>query len=203
MTNTAEFHADAGQELPRGAGDREGGRPTYIAGDPMSRGRSWLGRDYYQDDPRSKSPILATLMSLGPGLGQVYLGYYHLGFIHILIVASLITLLNRGMGDLQPFCGILLAFFWLYNLVDAGRRAVLYNHALVGLDPSELPERISAVPGRGSVIGGIILMAAGGLILAHTRFGYSLEWLEQWWPLAFIFMGGYLVYTAVADGKKD
>ena len=39
-------------------------------------------------DPRSKSPALAAILSMMPGLGQVYIGYYQRGFVHILVIAS-------------------------------------------------------------------------------------------------------------------
>lgn len=152
-----------------------------------------------QDDPRSKSTVLAALMSVAPGLGQVYVGYYQQGFINILVVASLVTVLVRGMGDFQPFCGIFLAFYWLFNIVDAWRRATLYNHALRGMGSSDLPERISARPGRESFLAGAVMMLAGSVLLAHTRFGISLYWLEQWWPLAFVGMGAYLIFAALTD----
>ena len=61
-----------------------------------------------------------------PGLGQVYVGYYQRGFIHVLVAATIITLLANGAADaLIPLLGLFLGFFWLYNMVDAYRRASL------------------------------------------------------------------------------
>ncbi len=150
-------------------------------------------------DPRRKSPFLAGLLSAMPGLGQVYIGYYKRGFINVLTVASLIALLSfSDMGPFIPLAAIFLAFFWLYNIVDAVRRAALYNYALEGGAAIELPADFQ--PGlRGSILGGGALMALGANLLAHTRFDYSLEWLEEWWPLVFIFFGGYLVFKAIQE----
>ena len=86
-------------------------------------------RDFY-DDPRRKSPMLALVLSAMPGLGQVYVGYYQQGFTNALIIAGLIAMLNMNMGGAEPFFGLFLAFYWLYNVVDAWRRAVFYNNAL-------------------------------------------------------------------------
>ncbi len=158
-------------------------------------------RDYYPEDTRTKSPALATLMSLVPGLGQVYIGYYQQGFINILVVASLITLLHRGIGDAEPLAAIFLAFFWLYNVVDAARRATLYNQALAGLGPLELPEDMETPNRKGSLHAGILLMVFGALILAHTRFGMPLEWLERWWPAVLVLAGAYLVFRSVMDRR--
>ena len=45
-------------------------------------------------DPRRKSPVLATILSVMPGLGQVYVGYYKLGFIHMIVFGTTIAILN-------------------------------------------------------------------------------------------------------------
>lgn len=160
-------------------------------------------RPGYPGDPRQKSPALATLLSLMPGLGQVYVGYYEQGFINILIVASLITLLNLDIETLAPFCGFFLAFFWLYNLVDAYRKATFYNQALAGIGPLELPPESGIAKGRGSLVGGAALILMGAMFLAHTRFGYSLDWLRRWWPVALVALGAYLVYRAASEHRKD
>jgi hypothetical protein len=175
-------------------------RPGVQQGPPYAG--LWQRKGYYQEDSRMKSPAFATLMSLVPGLGQVYVGYYHQGFINILVIASLITLISRGLGDVTPFAAIFTVFFWLYNLVDAARRATLYNQALAGLGPLEVPESLEKPDRKGSLWGGLLLIAFGGLVLAHTLYGYSLEWLERWWPAALVLMGVYLVYRSWADRKK-
>ena len=43
-------------------------------------------------------------------------------------------------GGAEPLFGIFLAFFWLFNIVDAWRRATFYNNALAGIGPATLPE---------------------------------------------------------------
>ena len=161
----------------------------------------------YRFDPRSKSPALACFLSLMPGLGQVYVGYYQRGFVHAIVVGSLIAILAQQEGGgpeppLLPLFGMFLAFFWLYNVIDAGRRAALYNQALQGEGPVPLPDDLSVAGLRGSVAGGAILIVAGVVLLAHTRFGVSLEWLEAWWPLAPILFGAYLVAKGV-QGKAS
>jgi len=184
-----------------GASGISSGKPSQAAPQNVP---IWPSRQFVQTDQRAKSVALATVMSIMPGLGQVYVGYYLQGFTHILVVASLITLLNRGVGALEPLFGMFLAFFWLYNLVDAGRRAVYYNQALAGMDPTELPDAIPTVRGKGSLVGGVVMILFGLLVLAHTRFGLPLDWLEQWWPLALVLTGGYIVYrSAIGNDGKD
>jgi hypothetical protein len=156
---------------------------------------------YTEPDPRRKSPVLASVMSLVPGLGQVYVGYYLQGFINILVVASLITMLSQGEKPLAPFLSIFMVFFWLYNIVDASRRATFYNQALDGLAPSDLLPEISLPDSGGSLVWGIALMAVGALALSHTLFGISLVWLNRWWPAALVLVGVCLVYKSIENSK--
>lgn len=147
-----------------------------------------------------RSPFLAAFLSIAPGLGQIYIGYYQVGFVNVIVIASLLTLLATGqLGPLIPMASVFLAFFWLYNIVDAFRRAVLVNEALAGRGGIELPEEYSPPGLRGSVLGGAILIIVGLVLLSRTLFGVSLEWTEDWWPLAIVLFGGYLIFKARTD----
>jgi hypothetical protein len=148
-------------------------------------------------DPRRKSPLFSSFLSMMPGLGQIYVGYYQRGFIHAIVVSSLITLLNVDIGPFVPLAGLFLAFFWLYNIVDAGRRALLYNEALAGRSGIELPEDFKTPGLHGSIPGGLAIVAVGGALLSHTLFGVKLEWVNDWWPAALILFGIYLVGRSV------
>ena len=161
---------------------------------------------YAPFDPRQKSPLLASFLSLMPGLGQVYIGYYQRGFVHALIAASVIAILAADvLDDLIPVFALFLAFFWLYNVVDAGRRAAFYNQAVAeggAFKPVELPGD-AIVPGpQGSLIGGTVLVVVGFALLLHTRFGISLDWVEDWWPVAPMVLGCYLIYLALAERRE-
>ena len=168
---------------------------------------TWRKNVYgYGDDPRRKSPALGAILSFMPGLGQVYVGYYQQGFTNIVVVATVIALIanarHGGLLDtLLPFLGLFLAFFWLYNIVDAFRRAAFYNNALSGVGAVELPEDLKLPTGRASLAGGVALIALGLLLFANTALGMSLDWLEQWWPMGLVLIGAYLVYASVT-GKR-
>jgi TM2 domain-containing membrane protein YozV len=162
-------------------------------------GRRWETDPYHPFDPRRKSPFLASFLSLMPGLGQIYVGYYQAGFIHPLVVATIIVLLSQhGTGNVAPFLGFFLAFFWLYNIIDAGRRAAYYNQILEGNDAVGLPKGFLA-PGGGSLTGGMFLIIIGGMLLANTALDISMEWVEDWWPLVPILFGVYLVVKAAKE----
>ena len=152
-------------------------------------------RDRYVDDPRRKSVMWAVVLALMPGLGHVYVGYYREAFRNIAVVCVIMTVLSTNMlHRVEPPAVMFLAFFILFNLVDAGRRASLYNQALDGLRPMDLPEDMALTPGRGSLVGGVALVALGLLFFTNTMFGVSLEWLGRWWPLAFVAGGAWLIY---------
>lgn len=152
-------------------------------------------------DPRRKLPLLALVLSAMPGLGQVYVGYYQRGFIHAIVVGSLIALLHLGLGPTAPLAALFLAFFWLYNIVDAGRRALLYNEALAGRAGIELPDDFKSPVLGGSIPGGIAIAAVGGVLLSHTVFGAPLDWVGDWWPAALILFGLYLVGRSILSGS--
>lgn len=152
-------------------------------------------RDRFVDDPRKKSVMLAILLSAMPGLGQVYVGYYNLAFRNILVICGLSALLaTNAVRQLEPVVGLFMAFFWLHNLVDAGRRASFYNQALAGIRPMDLPEDMKAPQELGSLAGGVLLVAAGLTLFAHTMFYVPLDWLARWWPLALVVVGAWLIY---------
>jgi len=53
-------------------------------------------------------------------------------------------------------------------------------------------------PALGSSIpGGLAIVAVGGVLLSHTVFGVSLDWVNDWWPVALILFGIYLVARSV------
>ena len=168
----------------------------------VMRARGWKTAYAYPEDSRRKSPALAAFMSAMPGLGQVYVGYYQQGFINILVVASMITLLTMKIRAVTPLVAIFMAFYWLYNIVDASRRAAHYNRALAGLGPETPPEDLSLPGSKGSLLGGGLLVGFGLIFLLHTRFDMPLDWLQDWWPVALLGVGGYLIYLHFKEKSK-
>jgi hypothetical protein len=178
-----------GQQAPPPPGDQARATPP-----PHDPGRSTAG------PADRKSPLAAVVLSALPGLGQVYVGYYQRGFVHILVVVTTIFLLNQWeLQEFQPLLGPFLAFFWIYNMIDAARCANAVNRgAESGIQP-ELPELPSGV-GGGSVFAGGVLVAIGVLILGRTVLGFSLAWLAAWWPVFLIIFGVRLIVTGRRRG---
>ncbi|MGI0148173.1 MAG: hypothetical protein ACREDF_01390 [Thermoplasmata archaeon] len=182
-------------EAPAGQAPRPVAGPPYAAFPPQPIGQV--------RDPRAKSPRLAAVFSLMPGLGQVYVGYYPRGFVHIVVVAGIISILASSDGEppYLPLLALFMAFFWLYNVIDAARLASLYNRALAGGKEPDLPEGFKLPGMGGSILGGSVLVAAGFIVLLHTRWGVRLDWVGEWWPVFPMLLGIYLVAKAVADRK--
>ncbi len=145
---------------------------------------------------------MAALLSVAPGLGQIYIGYYTRGFVLGGVFLMLLTVANNAPNSLEPMPGFATFFFWLFNVIDAGRLAALYNHAATGTEKIELPEDFQMPAMGGSIVGGGILVTFGALALSHTLFGYSLEWIESWWPVLPLAVGAYLLVKGMQDYSK-
>ncbi len=195
--------------------DASGRAPA--AGPAYPQGRGGQGWPIPEADPtarRRKAPALAAILSLMPGLGQVYVGYYVRGFIHVIVVASTITLLAnggrhgmeeevaRGTFNVAPLLAFFLSFFWLYNVIDAWRLASLYNEALLSARTGDLKVDLPLPNAGGALTGGIVLVAVGLLLFLNTMFDMPLDWLRNWWPLAPVGFGIYLIAQAIKDRRR-
>jgi len=150
-------------------------------------------------DPRDKSPRLAAAMSIVPGLGQLYIGYYVRGFVTAATFILLIYMANLVGTDVAPVFGFSAAFVWMFNIIDAGRTAALYNHSMAGAQSIELPENFTLPAQRGSLLGGVLLALFGLIALSNTALGFRLDWLDVWWPLLPVGLGVYLVVRGMSE----
>ena len=143
-----------------------------------------------------KSPVLAGILSLLPGLGQVYVGYYVTGFVHIMVVAGIMAVLSdSGKHESGPLLPVFLTFFWLFNIIDAVRRANAYNLYYTG-------EEDKPAPTDSPLIGGLVLLLAGILFTLKYTFGLEMDWLRQYWPLGLVLGGAYLVWKYLRTRRR-
>src|SRR6188508_3165001 len=70
-----------------------------------------------------KSPILALVLSLFPGIGQIYNGQPAKALVFFFAWVGSIYL----TAEANPFFAFLIAFTYFYNLVDAWRSATVIN----------------------------------------------------------------------------
>ena len=150
-------------------------------------------------DPRTKSPRMAAVISVVPGIGQIYIGYYVRGFVTAATFLMLVFMANSVRGPGAELFGFAAAFLWLFNVIDAGRMAALYNHAIAGARSIELPQDFKMPAMGGSIIGGAMLTGFGLIALSNTALGFDLDWLDVWWPLFPLGLGGYLLVRGVME----
>ena len=179
------------------------GTPDLRAGEsrPLAQATStaagmWEPSQKQLFDPRRKSPLLAAMLAVIPGVGQLYIGYYMRGIATFVVAVMMGALVG---GPLVPISVMSAIFIWVFNVIDAGRMAALYNHAAAGSDVIEMPEDFKLPAIGGSILGGVALLLFGSIALSNTAFDYSLQWLEDWWPAFPLALGIYLFTRGVMD----
>ena len=128
------------------------------------------------------------------GVGAVYTGQYAKGLAHLAIFGLLIAGCNANSDILPAICGVGIAFFVVYQIVDAVRSARAIQAGLPAPDPYGLAATFgggvksdsSRVP-----VGAIILILLGVLFLLHTAGMFEVGF-ERIWPVFLIALGGWL-----------
>jgi hypothetical protein len=149
----------------------------------------------------SKSPGFAGVLGIFPfGVGALYNGQYTKALLHLVIFAGLVHMQGRGGG--QPFIGLLLAGFIVYQFFDNIQSAKAINAAAAGQTPGSagataLPE----IPSSGSIFWGTVLIVLGVLLIMANFEIIHYDTLFDFWPVAVIIIGLKLVIDSVARSK--
>jgi hypothetical protein len=129
------------------------------------------------------------------GVGAVYCSQYAKGLAHLLIFA-LLCFASGHAGNWGWVFGIGIAFFIVYQIIDAVRTARALQEGQPAPDPLGLNQTFSVsdkfdtskVP-----IGAVILIGLGVLFLFHTmgiwEFGF-----DRFWPLIIVSLGIWMFY---------
>jgi len=142
-----------------------------------------------------KNPFLAALLSAFPGMGNVYNGLYMRGFIFFLIVVSLLAITTSGRHDLF---GMAVAFFWLFNVIDAYRQATLINYGYAqDLGLLDLPKVPRA--GQGGLVAGVLLTLIGIASVLDRYTVIDYDWMFRLWPFALVAVGIWLIMASFRD----
>jgi hypothetical protein len=127
----------------------------------------------------------------------VYTGQYAKGLAHLAIFVLLIAGINASDSGhsemLGIICGVGIAFFYVYQIIDSVRSA----KAIQMSQPLPDPFGLAATFGGGAKIeaskipmGAIVLILLGVLFLLHTMgLGFGLD---RFWPLILIVLGVWL-----------
>jgi len=162
--------------------------PAYPVGTPST------GRPLTNSGPNpAVAGILAGFFPFG--VGAVYCSQYAKGLAHLLIFAMLIFASDHA-GRWDWVFGIGIAFFYVYQIIDAVRTA----HALQAGQPAPDPMGLAQTFSMGDKfdsgkvpVGAVILIGLGVLFLLHTM-GIMEYGFERYWPLILIFLGGWMFY---------
>jgi hypothetical protein len=129
------------------------------------------------------------------GVGAVYTGQYAKGLAHLAIFGLLVAGCSVSNSEALPvICGVGIAFFVVYQIIDAVRSARAIQAGLPAPDPYGL----GATFGGGAKIetskiptGAVVLILIGVIFLLHTM-GLAEFGLDRFWPLILIALGGWL-----------
>jgi TM2 domain-containing membrane protein YozV len=135
-----------------------------------------------------KNPWLALILSMFPGLGQVYNGQPAKAFVFFFSWVAAIY----GSAEISPFpFAFLIPFVYFYNLVDAYRSAAAINARALGGLPEPADETFES-PLWG---GGLLVL---GLLLLLNNLGWiRLADFARYWPIILIVAGAAFLYGSV------
>jgi hypothetical protein len=129
------------------------------------------------------------------GVGAVYCSQYAKGLAHLLIFVMLIFASDHA-GSWGWIFGIGIAFFYVYQIIDAVRTA----HALQAGQPAPDPMGLGQTFSMGEKfdagkvpVGAIVLIGLGVLFLLHTMRIFETG-LDRLWPLLLIVLGCWMFY---------
>ncbi len=139
---------------------------------------------------------LAGILGAIPfGVGAIYNGQYAKGLAHLGIFILLVMGTNQGHETLATVCGIGIAAFVIYQIIDAVKTAKAIQAGQPAPDPFGLATMFS--PGdkpefaKGVPAGAIVLIGLGVLFLLHNL-GFWFLSADRLWPLVLIGLGVWL-----------
>ena len=141
------------------------------------------------------NPALAGILGAIPfGVGAVYNGQYAKGLAHLIVFTLLVAGCNAG-GDVLPvICGFGIAFFVVYQIVDAVRSARAIQMGQPAPDPFGLAQTFTGgerIDAKRIPVGAVTLILIGVLFLLHTL-GLSEFGVNRFWPILLILLGGWM-----------
>jgi TM2 domain-containing membrane protein YozV len=167
------------------------------------------------------SPGLAAILSIIPGVGQMYNEQYAKGLIFVFIFAALIQIASSVSGVIG---GLGIPAFWIYQIFDAYKTAEARRFGQPLPDPFGLNEMlggknkgaysnpvapvVTVVPGEpgavpvaaveevpekpGPPMGAIILIGLGVIFMLNTFDWFRFDWFGKTWPLILIAVGVWI-----------
>jgi hypothetical protein len=136
---------------------------------------------------------LAGILSVVPGLGNIYNGLYQRGVTFFLIVIGLFSISVHHDDETLALLIPSMGFFWLFNIFDAYRQATLMNYGYSEpAIPSGSPRNAS-----GALVLGVSVFLVGLYGLLRKVFDFDFAVILEYWHLGFLAFGSWLIYQAI------
>ncbi|WP_031495581.1 LiaI-LiaF-like domain-containing protein [Bryobacter aggregatus] len=144
------------------------------------------------------SPGWAFVLGLIPGVGAIYNQQYAKGLFHIVVFASLISLLDRA-GNGHVLLSLLLAGWVFYMPFEAYHTAQKRQNGEVVDEMTglvNLPQGLRKLP-----IGPFVLIAFGFLFLLDNLGLLRIDELMRFWPVILIAIGVLLLMQRMQEAE--
>ena len=141
--------------------------------------------------------VVSVILALFPGLGHIYNGLYQRGIVLFLLAVGSIYLATE-----EGVMGMVVAFVWLFNIIDAYRQATLIElgHGTdLGLQDAPKPP----ANGQLGLMAGAGLFVIGFLALLDHTFGYDIGRVWEFWPLGLLAAGAWLMIGAYRQWRRN
>ena len=141
-----------------------------------------------QKRPPKSGAAAGILSAIFPGIGQIYNGQYVKGALFLAIFTGLVSMQPHAG---QPFQALMLAGFYIFQIIEAVQSAKEINRLALGENGVSLPTAPSPAPPvrSGSVFWGIVLMALGGIFLLGNFEIIDYDRIFDFWPVIVIVIG--------------
>ena len=145
-----------------------------------------------------KNAFFAGFVSLFPGAGNVYNGLYLRGVTFFLLAAGAIYMAaTRG-----EMWGFVIAFIWIFNVLDAWRQANLINYGYAtDLGAGEQPR--AAPRGAGVIVGGIALLLVGLVAAMEMYLDIDVDWIFELWPVILMLLGAWFIWSSIQAKRES
>jgi TM2 domain-containing membrane protein YozV len=133
---------------------------------------------------KEKNPALAAFLSIFPGAGAFYNGNLFKGIAFVLVFTILIILTDNAHSADEVVFGLMIAGFYIFQIVDSYNEAVRINKALFshGERSGEPREDVSLFSAVLVLAIGIIFQLANLDIITYRE-------ITRFWPLILIVFG--------------
>jgi hypothetical protein len=151
---------------------------------------------YTQPPQSGPNPALAGILAgfFPFGVGAVYCGQYGKGLAHLIAFTLLIIGASSGSDVAGTLFGIGIAFFYVYQIIDAVRSARALQLGLPAPDPFGLAQAFGAGDKLSKTqipTGAVVLIIVGVFFLLRNAGLFEFD-IHRVWPIFLIALGGWL-----------